>query len=41
LQDDATRLVEQAKTSGILPNDAESTVANRAIAQRVCAGAVR
>jgi hypothetical protein len=41
LQDDAARLVEQAKASGVLPRDADSSQANRAVAQRVCAGATR
>jgi hypothetical protein len=41
LQDDATRLVAQAKTSDVLPREADSSQANRTIAQRVCAGAVR
>ena len=37
LQDDADRLVGQAKGSGVLPTRADSTSRNRDVARRVCA----
>ncbi len=38
LPEDAERLIGEARQSHVLPTDADSSAANRAIAQRLCAG---